>query len=197
MVAVPAETYCRFMVRTQETLICKRDADVVGLACFSEIVPGRSATFLGWIAPGAREGFGNQKMMRSFLHDDVLGYAWNTLKLIRLEARCHPGNHAAVSLLKNAGFRMVGTCQADLLLHGQLCATLLWELVNPAVVIDDEDGLPETTREIEEIEEHHGSAEAEDEFDDAVDFDEPTTVSPADLSDNEFARLYGAPGARR
>lgn len=183
---VEPEVYCNFLVHSAETLICKNGSEVVGVGCFSEVVPSRSATFFGWITPAARAGFGGQKMMRSFLHEDVLDYAWNTLKLIRLEARCHPDNKAAASLLENAGFRMVGRLSSDLLIYGNLSDTLLWELVNPNYAIEpvqervrgSVDGQPEAEEQ----------QQLDDDADDDVEVGEPDDSG----SDYEFARIYGA-----
>lgn len=188
---VTPEAYAEYLVTQCDTLVCKSDEKIVGIAVFSDIRAQRSAEFIGWISPAFREGFSNQKVTRSFLHGEVLDYAWNDLKLVKLEAWVYPENTGALALLTNLGFKYVGECAADMKINGELVATMQWELVNP--VYRDLDDLPERVKK-QPDEDEDDAAEAEG---DAIQHDGALAFEPAAAgdSDDEFADEYGADSA--
>ncbi len=200
---VTVEQYCEYLVTRCETLICKADDQVAGIAIFSEL-SARSGLFIGWIAPEFREGFANQKVTRSLLHGDVLDYAWSDLKLIRLEARCHPSNSGAMSLLANLGFSYVGTCRADMLIDGTLSDTLLWDLVNPDYQVVEDLPVKERTSKLQETsfglgwnddEDEDDATGAETEYSLESDGAESTEPEATSDDDDEPAVKHGTAGA--
>ena len=66
-----------------------------------------------WIgAPFARQGYGRAAIA------SVVEYAFQEMKLNRLEAACQPDNAASVRLLENSGFRYEGLARDYLRING-------------------------------------------------------------------------------
>lgn len=87
-------------------LVCRReDLAIVGFFNLSQIVRGSmQSAYLGYAVgkPFAGHGY-----MREGL-EEVLEYAFVTLKLHRIEANIQPGNHASIALARGAGFKKEG-----------------------------------------------------------------------------------------
>ncbi len=59
----------------------------------------------------------------------VVGYAFDKLKLHRLEAACLPTNHGSRRVLEKSGFRNEGRARAYLKINGEWADHLLFGLV--------------------------------------------------------------------
>ncbi len=59
----------------------------------------------------------------------VAGYAFNTLRLHRLEAACIPSNHRSVRVLEKAGFQREGVARSFLRINGAWHDHLLFALI--------------------------------------------------------------------
>lgn len=132
---VPLEDYLKHLVLFNETLICTNEGEVMGAAVFSDVVPGRKAVFAGWINPEWRSGspFARQKLVRETFND-VLSYAWDDLKLVKLTSQCATINRPAIRLLENLGFKRVGTVRYELQIMSELVDMFQYELINPIYV---------------------------------------------------------------
>jgi len=127
------DDYLKRLVTGCETLIFLDVKAVVGIAIFNNIVVGRSAEFAGWVAPEYRSpNYQGQKAVKLFADEDVLDYAWNELKLVKMEARVATSNLPGQSFMKNVGFARIGEIAVDLQFYDQLFDSVLFELVNPA-----------------------------------------------------------------
>lgn len=87
-------------------LVCRTECDsIVGVFQLSEIVlgPFRSA-YLSYFAMAK---FAGQGHMTEGLHL-LLGYAFRTLRLHRIEANIQPGNAPSIALVKRCGFLLEG-----------------------------------------------------------------------------------------
>lgn len=87
-------------------VVCGRaDGAIVGGININNIIYGRFQNgFLGYwaFAPGAGRGYMSEALKL------VIGYAFDTLGLHRLEANIQPGNHASIRLVARNGFRREG-----------------------------------------------------------------------------------------
>lgn len=128
---IPIAQYLEYLVLHCETMVVEHEGSVMGAAVLSDLIPGRRAEFGGWIHPTFREGLTNQKLVRSAMFGDVLDYAWNDLKLVKLTARCAKINKPAIRLLRNIGFRLIGESELDMQVLGNLVDTLHFECINP------------------------------------------------------------------
>jgi ribosomal-protein-alanine N-acetyltransferase len=103
----------RYERPTEEALlICVRDTGAIaGLVTINSIIRGRfQSASLAYAAFALTAG---QGYMTEGL-DLVLRYAFEQLRLHRLEAQIQPGNHASLKLVQRLGFRNEG-CSPDLL----------------------------------------------------------------------------------
>lgn len=90
----------------QGLLICVRETGAIaGMANINSIIRGRyQGASLGYaaFAPSASQGYMSEGLLQ------VVRYAFDQLKLHRLEANIQPGNEASVRLAKRLGFRFEG-----------------------------------------------------------------------------------------
>jgi ribosomal-protein-alanine N-acetyltransferase len=97
----------RYEQPTEESLlICVRDTgNIAGVVNINSIIRGRfqcgSLSYAAF-APTAGHGYMSEGL------DLVLRYAFEQLRLHRLEAQIQPGNHASVRLVQRLGFRKEG-----------------------------------------------------------------------------------------
>ncbi|HIA51284.1 MAG TPA: N-acetyltransferase [Candidatus Melainabacteria bacterium] len=134
MFRIPVADYLKYLVLSCETLLVQDDQEgVMGAAVFSDVLPGRHAEFGGYIVPAFREGASIPRLraVRKAMHEDVLDYAWNDLKLVKLTSRVAKINKSAIRLLENLGFRRVGELRYEMQLSGSLVDMFLYELINP------------------------------------------------------------------
>jgi len=87
-------------------LVCRReDLAIVGFFNLSQIERGAlQSAYLGY---AVGKPFAGRGYMREGL-EAVLRYAFQTLKLHRIEANIQPGNHASIALARGAGFKHEG-----------------------------------------------------------------------------------------
>lgn len=115
----------------QGLLICVRDGGAIaGTVNISTIVRGRfQSGSLGYaaFAPTAGRGY-----MREGL-GLVLRYAFERLRLHRLEANIQPGNHASVRLVQALGFRKEGYSPEMLFIDGAWRDHERWAITNTMV----------------------------------------------------------------
>jgi [ribosomal protein S5]-alanine N-acetyltransferase len=103
----------RYERPTEEVLlICLRDTGAIaGLININSIIRGRfqsASLAYAAFAPTAGQGYLTEGL------ELLLRYAFEQLRLHRLEAQIQPGNHASVKLVQRLGFRNEG-CSPDLL----------------------------------------------------------------------------------
>ena len=98
-------------------LVCRRDTGAIaGVITISNIVRGWfHSAYLGYYAFAGHE---SQGLMREGLQS-VLKYAFETLKLHRLEANIQPGNAASIALVRACGFRKEGFSPKYLKVYGR------------------------------------------------------------------------------
>lgn len=87
-------------------LVCRRDThELAGVINISNIVLGNFRSgYLGYYAFAGHE---RQGFMRQGLQE-VIRYAFKSLKLHRLEANIQPGNAGSIALVKSCGFSKEG-----------------------------------------------------------------------------------------
>jgi ribosomal-protein-alanine N-acetyltransferase len=87
-------------------LVCRReDLAIVGFFNLSQIERGAmQSAYLGY---AVGKPFAGQGYMREGI-EVVLRYAFQTLKLHRIEANIQPGNHSSIALARGAGFKHEG-----------------------------------------------------------------------------------------
>lgn len=107
----------RYEQRGEESLlICLRSTGVIaGMANINSIIRGRfqcgSLSYAAF-APTAGNGYMTEGLGL------VVGYAFEQLRLHRLEANIQPGNHASLNLVRRLGFRREGYSPAMLFIDG-------------------------------------------------------------------------------
>ena len=98
-------------------LICRLDDEsIVGSITLSQIfMRGFRSAYLGYYIgePYANRGYMKEAMKL------VLAYAFDNLKLHRLEANIQPGNIASIALVKRAGFSQEGYSRRYLKISGR------------------------------------------------------------------------------
>ena len=97
-------------------LIRRQDARLIGAITLDNIRrgPAQMGTLGYWVgAPFARQGY-----MREALAA-VVGHAFGTLDLSRIEAACLPENAASRGLLEHSGFKYEGVAQSYLQINGR------------------------------------------------------------------------------
>jgi ribosomal-protein-alanine N-acetyltransferase len=96
----------------ESLLVCLRSTSAIaGVVNINSIIRGRfQSGSLGYaaFAPAAGQGYMTEGLAL------VVRYAFEQLRLHRLEANIQPGNHASVRLVRRLGFRYEG-CSPDLL----------------------------------------------------------------------------------
>ena len=83
------------------------------------------------------EPFARQRYMSAAL-PLVLDFAFDRLRLHRVEAACLPENHASHRLLLKSGFREEGMARAYLKINGSWRDHLLFGMVTPGPAVDAE-----------------------------------------------------------
>ena len=181
---LPLDELLQQLVMTSEVLVCVDGDDIVGVAIFYDVCVTHSAHFGGWVSPKYRQGFSNQKLVREFLCDNVMDYAWNDLKLIRVESKVAHENVSAHSFARHAGFDSVGYLTMEMAFFGRLCDSVIYEAVNPAYVISP-------------VEERAHGWRREQQGSDTASESVSGSTSPehGDDSGGEFALEYAAGGA--
>ncbi len=108
-------------------LICRvPDGAVVGSINVSEIVRGNfQSAYLGYQigAPFARRGYMTEALALS------LRFAFERLRLHRVEANIQPGNRASLTLVRRAGFRREGLSRRYLKIAGRWRDHERWALL--------------------------------------------------------------------
>ena len=97
-------------------LIRREDDTLLGAITLDNVRrgPSQAATLGYWIgAPHARQGY-----MREAIRG-LVGYAFETLDLSRIEAACLAENSASRGLLEKCGFKYEGVAQAYLQINGR------------------------------------------------------------------------------
>jgi ribosomal-protein-alanine N-acetyltransferase len=107
----------RYEQRCEESLlICLRSTGAVaGLVNINSIIRGRfqcGSLSYAVFAPTAGKGYMTEGLGL------VVRYAFEQLRLHRLEASIQPGNHASLSLVRRLGFRREGYCPEMLFIDG-------------------------------------------------------------------------------
>jgi [ribosomal protein S5]-alanine N-acetyltransferase len=103
--------------RSERIVVCRNDdRAIVGYFALVEIVRGSfQSAYLGYYA---FEPFAGRGYMREGL-DLVLRYAFDDLRLHRVEANIQPGNGRSVALVRGAGFRKEGLARRYLKVGGR------------------------------------------------------------------------------
>lgn len=97
-------------------LVRREDETLLGAITLDNVRrgPSQAATLGYWIgAPHARQGY-----MREAIRG-LVGYAFDTLDLSRIEAACLAENSASRGLLEKSGFKYEGVAQAYLQINGR------------------------------------------------------------------------------
>jgi ribosomal-protein-alanine N-acetyltransferase len=118
-------------VTNQGLLICLRDTGAIaGTVNLNSIIRGRfQNASLGYaaFAPSAGRGYMTEGLGL------VIGYAFERLRLHRLEAQIQPDNHASLKLVQRLGFRYEGTSPDLLFIAGAWRDHECWALTNSMV----------------------------------------------------------------
>lgn len=107
-------------------LIFRDDDALLGGLTLGQVKRGvvQAATLGYWIgAPYAGKGFMSRAVRA------VIGFAFSTLRLHRIEASCLPHNEASIRLLERAGFTREGYARAYLRINGAWQDHLLYALL--------------------------------------------------------------------
>lgn len=116
------EQFAAFLKRSNtESSVCfficlVADGSIIGGASLSQIFRGGfQNAYLGYYvaAPYAGHGYMTEAL------ELMLSYAFNNLKLHRLEANIQPGNAASIALIKRAGFVLEGYSERYLKVCGR------------------------------------------------------------------------------
>lgn len=122
-----------------DTIICKNDDEVVGIAVFYGMVPERSIQIMAWVAPEYRSpNHSGQKIVKAFAEENILPHAWD-LGVAKINAACAVENTGCIAFMENCGFRNIGISRLALQFSGQLSDSVLYELINPAYRVLDEE----------------------------------------------------------
>jgi [ribosomal protein S5]-alanine N-acetyltransferase len=108
-------------------LVCENDADaIVGSINLSQIFRGGfQSAYVGYQvgAPFARQGYMTEALQL------VLRYAFDTMKLHRIEANIQPSNVASIALVKRVGFSKEGYSRKYLKICGRWRDHERWAIV--------------------------------------------------------------------
>jgi ribosomal-protein-alanine N-acetyltransferase len=114
----------------QRLLVCRSgDGAIVGLVNLNEIVRGAfQSAYLGYygFAPHAGQGYMTEGLGM------VIGHAFRTLGLHRLEANIQPGNRASRALVRRLGFRREGFSPRYLRIGGRWRDHERWAILREA-----------------------------------------------------------------
>jgi ribosomal-protein-alanine N-acetyltransferase len=114
----------------QRQLVCRRaDGATVGVIILNEVVRGAfQSAYLGYygFAPHAGQGYMTEGLGL------VLGHAFRTLGLHRLEANIQPGNRASRALVRRLGFRREGFSPRYLRIGGRWRDHERWAILREA-----------------------------------------------------------------
>lgn len=135
----------RFEGPTAESLlVCLRGSGAIaGFVNINDIVRGRlQGGSLGYaaFAPTAGRGYLTEGL------DLVVRYAFEGLRLHRLQAEIQPGNHASLALVRRIGFRREGLSPELLFINGAWRDHERWAITNTMIDIrptDPHPSLPE------------------------------------------------------
>ena len=126
------QRFAEFLNRCQRDdfegfLVCENDGDaIVGSINLSQIFRGGfQSAYVGYEvgAPFARQGYMTEAL------ELVLKYAFNTMKLHRIEANIQPGNVASIALVKRVGFSKEGYSRRYLKICGRWRDHERWAIV--------------------------------------------------------------------
>lgn len=118
------------MATGHDVFVCLEGEKVVGFASLHSFSASRHAELLGYVSPEYRKTLG-RKTAR-FVMQDLLPYAWNELRLIKLKASVSERNTGAIRFLTRLGFICCGRHRVEELFGGRLHDILDFELLNPA-----------------------------------------------------------------
>ncbi|MGV9009062.1 GNAT family N-acetyltransferase [Brevundimonas sp.] len=111
-------------------VFAERDRQLLGAITLSNVRRGvaETATLGYWIGQRhAGRGFGTAAVRAT------LDYAFDELRLHRVEAACVPHNHASRRALEKSGFALEGRAKAYLKINGDWADHLLFGVVNDGV----------------------------------------------------------------
>jgi hypothetical protein len=121
------EQIIREMLWMGEVFFLKKDEDVIGYACFRNVVARRFAQLELYISPEHRKttalGY-----FKDILYAQAFSKFPDGLELVKMKAFPHPSNAASLKALKQSGFVQLCEIPFDGLLNGQLCSILMMEL---------------------------------------------------------------------
>ncbi|WP_433501226.1 GNAT family N-acetyltransferase [Sphaerimonospora sp. CA-214678] len=113
-------------VTGQGLLICVREnGTIAGTVNINSIIRGRlQSASLGYaaFAPSAGRGYMSEGLAL------VLRYAFQRLRLHRLEAQIQPDNHASIKMVRRLGFRYEGYSPELLFIDGAWCDHERWAI---------------------------------------------------------------------
>jgi ribosomal-protein-alanine N-acetyltransferase len=114
------EDYFRF-------LICRReDGAIVGMITLFHIIRrSLQSACVGYViaVPHMRQGYATEALQ------SVLAFAFERLKLHRVEANIHPDNTASIALVRRAGFTLEGCSRRYLKIRGQWLDHERWAIL--------------------------------------------------------------------
>ncbi|GAA4631539.1 GNAT family protein [Actinoallomurus vinaceus] len=114
-------------------LVCVRSTGVIaGMVNINSIIRGRlqsGALAYAAFAPTAGQGYMTEGL------DLVVRYAFEQLRLHRLEAQIQPDNHASIRLIRRVGFRHEGDSPEFLFIDGAWRDHERWAITNTMIDI--------------------------------------------------------------
>ena len=124
----------------ESLLICMRDTGAIaGMVNINNIIRGRfqngSISYAAF-APTAGQGYMSEGLGL------VLRYAFQQLRLHRLDAQIQPGNHASLKLVRRLGFRMEGYSPDLLFIDGAWRDHERWAITSDMIDIAPADPHP-------------------------------------------------------
>ncbi len=108
-------------------VICRsKDDAIVGFIGLSQIFRGGfQSAYLGYYAGARYAGLGYMREAVSLM----LKYAFERLRLHRLEANIQPGNNASIAIVKSLGFVREGFSRRYLKIGGRWCDHERWAII--------------------------------------------------------------------
>src|SRR5262249_20323736 len=117
----------------ESLLVCVRGTGAIaGMVNINSIIRGRlqsGALAYAAFAPTAGQGYLTEGL------DLVVRYAFEQLRLHRLEAQIQPGNHASIKLVRRVGFRHEGLSPEFLFIDGAWRDHERWAITNTMIDI--------------------------------------------------------------
>ena len=126
------DQFAAYVSRMQEPVNCgfvvcdAEEGGMVGVINITNIVLGAFRS--GYLSYYGFAGFERQGFMRAGLRQ-VVGHAFKSLKLHRLEANIQPGNVASISLVRSCGFLKEGYSPRYLKINGRWCDHERWAIL--------------------------------------------------------------------